>query len=165
MAIREYAKQVERLELAPYRAGRPDRILWTLIQGGLLDADKEVLSPVHQQVKRFVVVGMSCLLRMFDDERERNNRLELQIAQVDQMARASDQETTTAFDARDKLYPLVQDKINQVLESGTARFDQIEEAMEEKVSVTLLSELTMKLDVLQQRVDEQDQVISQVSRQ
>ena len=164
MAIREYARQVEQLESAPYQAGRPDRVLWTLIQGGLLDADKEVLSPAHQQVKRFAAVGMSRLLQMLDDERERSDRLELQIAQVDRMARASDQETTVVFDARDKLYPLVQDKINQVLESGTARFDRIEEALEEKVSVPLLSELTMKLDVLQRRVDEQDQVIGQVSR-
>ena len=59
----------------------------------------------------------------------------------------------------------MQEKINQILESGSERFHKIKEGMEGKALVTLLSELSAKLDALQRKVDEQEQVIGQVSRQ
>ena len=105
LAIQQYAKQVERLELAPYQVGHPDHILWTLIQGGICNADKEVLSPARQQVKCFAAVGLSRLLCMFDAEREQNVNLEVYLGQVEKMVHASDHETTVSWTCFMRLLP------------------------------------------------------------
>ena len=69
------------------------------------------------------------------------------------------------FDAWDKLYLAMQQKINEILEAGFTHFDKIEEDVEDRATVVVLSELSAKLDSLQQKVEEQEKTIEQVAIQ
>ena len=50
------------------------------------------------------------------------------------------------------MYPKVQKKVNQILESGASRFDNVEQALEERVTVFQLSELSETIKSLTKRV-------------
>ena len=58
-----------------------------------------------------------------------------------------------AFDARDKLYPEVQKKVNQILESGASRFDNLEQALEERATIFQLSEMSETVESLAKKVE------------
>ena len=50
------------------------------------------------------------------------------------------------------MYPEVQKKVNQILESGASRFDNVEQALEERATIFQLSELSETVESLTKRV-------------
>ena len=50
------------------------------------------------------------------------------------------------------MYPEVQNKVNQILESGASRFDNVEQALEERATILQLSELSETVESLTKRV-------------
>ena len=89
-SIHEFSRQLER----PRTDDRTDRLLWTLIQDGLVEEDKDVLSLAHQQVKRFAAVGMSRLMAVSARDRGISERLEREMGELRKALSASDLNTT-----------------------------------------------------------------------
>ena len=50
------------------------------------------------------------------------------------------------------MYPEVQKKVNQILESSASRFDNVEQALEERATIFQLSELSETIESLTKRV-------------
>ena len=50
------------------------------------------------------------------------------------------------------MYPEVQKKVNQILESGSSHFDNVEQALEERATIFQLSELSEAVESLTKRV-------------
>ena len=61
------------------------------------------------------------------------------------------------------MYPDIQKRIAEVMEKGAARFDQIEQCLEERATVNQLSELTAELAALKKRVEDQEATINKVA--
>ena len=96
--IREYRHQIQRSDEGAWEAERGARILWSLIQTGLLktEGEKGVLSDSHLQVKRFATVVVSRLHRLHETEKEQFDVLAAQVTDLAKNLIASDQATTVS---------------------------------------------------------------------
>jgi hypothetical protein len=61
------------------------------------------------------------------------------------------------------MYPDIQKRMAEIMEKGAERFDTIEQCLEERATVSQLSELTAELAALKKRVEEQEATIDKVA--